>query len=59
MPDDKSKRRPQDASRIKVHEPYEVKYWCQRLGCTQQQRVDAIGRVGVMAGDVEKELRRR
>ena len=32
MPDDKTKRRPQDASRINMHEEYEVRWWCDEFG---------------------------
>ena len=59
MSDDKSKRRPQDASRVNIHEPYEVEYWCEKFGCTKQQLIDAVQKVGAMADDVEKELKRR
>jgi len=59
MSDDKSKRRPQDASRVNIHEPYEVEYWCEKFGCTKPQLIDAVQKVGVMADDVEKELKRR
>lgn len=59
MSDDKSKTRPQDASRVNIHEPYEVEYWCSKFGCTEQELVDAVQKVGVMADDVEKELKRR
>ena len=31
MPDDKSKTRPQDASKVNVHEPYEVEYWTKKI----------------------------
>ncbi len=59
MPDDKSKTRPQDSSRVNVHEPYEVEYWCKHFGCTKQQLVDAVKKVGVMVRDVERELKGR
>jgi hypothetical protein len=56
MPDDKSKTRPQDSSRVNVHEDYEVQYWTQKLGCTAQQLKDAVQKVGVGAAAVELEL---
>lgn len=37
MPDDLTKRRPQDASRININEPYEVRWWTHELGCTERQ----------------------
>ena len=51
MPDDKTKR-PQDASEVNVHEPYEVKYWTDKWtghraaseGCGDESRRDGEGR---------------
>lgn len=40
MSDNKTKTRPQDASRINVNEPHEVKYWTQALGVTKDKLVD-------------------
>lgn len=59
MADDKSKTRPQDALRVNVHEDYEVRYWCEKYGCTAEELKAAVAKVGVMAADVEKELKRR
>jgi hypothetical protein len=59
MADDKSKTRPQDASRVNVHEPYEVEYWCKRFGCTKAQLISAVNAVGTMVKDVERHLQSR
>jgi len=59
MADDKSKTAPQDAQRVSVSEDYEVQYWCGKLGCTREQLIAAVKRVGVMAADVEADLERR
>ena len=56
--DDRTKTVPQDAERINVHEDYEVRYWTQHLGCTPERLKAAVERVGVMAKDVETDLRR-
>ena len=37
MPDNKEKTRPQDAKRINVNEDYELRYWSEKFGCTQEQ----------------------
>ena len=37
MPDDKSKTRPQDASRVNINEQYEVEYWSKKFGVTSDQ----------------------
>ena len=48
MANDKTKKGPQDSSRINVHESYEV-----------NQLKAAVAKVGVSAAAVEKELARR
>jgi hypothetical protein len=57
MSDDKSKRGPQDASRVDIHEDYEVEYWCHKFGCTRHQLVEAVRAVGTSAAAVEKYLK--
>ena len=50
--DDKTKTHPQDASRVNVHEPYEVHYWCNKFGCTEIQLKKAVSEVGTSAKSV-------
>ena len=59
MADDKTKRAPQDSSRINIREDYEVRYWTEKFGCTKQQLEDAVKKVGTSAEAVETELKRR
>jgi len=59
MSDDKSLRTPADAKRVNVGEDYEVRYWTDKWNVTPQQLRAAVDKVGVMADDVERELRRR
>ena len=49
MSDDLTKKRPQDANKINIHEPYEVDYWCNALRCTKQELINAVHTVGVSA----------
>ena len=56
MPDDKTKTRPQDSSKINIHEDYEVRWWCGELGCTKVELVAAVKAVGVSAAAVRKHL---
>ena len=58
MSDDTSKRGPQDRNRISLSEDYEVKYWSEKFGVTQQQLRDAVKKVGNSAAAVENELKR-
>jgi hypothetical protein len=57
MADDKSKRGPQDRSRINLSEDYEVRYWSDKFGVTPHLLKEAVKKVGNSADAVEKELR--
>ena len=59
MGDDKTKKGPQDSSRINVHESYEVEYWSKKFRVTPEQLKAAVVKVGVSSAAVEKELARR
>jgi hypothetical protein len=59
MADNKIKIYPQDAERVNVHENYEVQYWTKKFGCTVIQLKAGVQRMGVMAKDVEWDLKRR
>jgi hypothetical protein len=57
MSDDLTKRRPQVASKVNIHEPYEVAYWKQKFGCTHAQLINTVHAVGVGAHAVENYLK--
>ena len=59
MSDDKTKTAPQDASKINIHEDYEVRYWTKTFGVTPEQLREAVAKVGTSAAAVETELKRR
>lgn len=59
MADNKELTRPQDASRINVHEDYEVQYWTEKFECTREELENAVRRVGVSAEAVEQEINKR
>jgi hypothetical protein len=56
MADNLSKRHPQDASRINIHEDWEVRYWTNKWQVSRQQFMDTVKRVGVQVNDVAKAL---
>lgn len=58
MGDDKTKTGPADASRINVHEDYEVEYWTKKFGVSAAKLKEAVKAVGVMAKDVEAWLKK-
>ncbi len=59
MSDDLTKKRPQDASRINIHEAWEVEYWCKALGCTKDELIAAVAAVGTSVSAVREYLARR
>jgi Protein of unknown function (DUF3606) len=56
MSDDLTKRRPQDSSKVNVHESWEVNWWCGEFNCTKAQLVTAVNAVGVSAAAVRRYL---
>lgn len=56
MADDKTNRGPQDASRINIHEDYEVEYWTKKFGVSRAELEAAVGKAGVSANAVAREL---
>jgi uncharacterized protein DUF3606 len=56
MPDDLSKRGPQDRTQINVNEPWEFDYWSKELGVTPEELRKAVKEVGVMVADVRRYL---
>jgi hypothetical protein len=57
MVDDLSKKGSQDRSRINTHEDYELRYWSERFGVSEDELKAAVKKVGNSAEAVEKELR--
>lgn len=59
MADDKKNTGGQDRLRINVNEDYELRDWSKKFGVTAEQLKAAVKKVGVMAADVEKELKKK
>lgn len=56
MPDNLHIRRPADAKRINVNEPWEVDYWSKALNITPERLRQAVRAAGTMADDVKRHL---
>jgi hypothetical protein len=56
MVDDLKNRGAQDRLRVNVHEDYEVRYWTEKWGVTQEQLVKAVLKAGVSAEAVARQL---
>ena len=50
-------RTPQDVSRVSLAEDWEVRWWCDKFGCTETALRRAYDTVGPSAADVERSLR--
>jgi len=47
---------PRDTSTINIHEPQEVRYWTERLGCTPSALREAVDEVGSSINDIQEYL---
>lgn len=56
MSDDTKQRGPADGKRISLSEDYEVRYWTEALGVTEERLRAVVDRVGPMAEDVRRAL---
>lgn len=56
MSDNLQIRKPLDASRINIHEPYEVNYWCKEFVVSKEALIAAVKAVGTSAAAVKKYL---
>lgn len=56
MPDNLKIRRPLDAKKINVNEPWELSYWTQTLKVSADQLRHAVKIVGPMVDDVKRHL---
>ncbi|GEN29092.1 DUF3606 domain-containing protein [Halovibrio variabilis] len=56
MPDDKTKRSPEDNKQIDINDPSEVSNWCRSLGCTADELKAAVSAVGKSAEKVKEHL---
>ena len=57
--DDKTKKGPQDRSRINIHERYELRYWSKKFGVTEDRLRAAVAKVGTMTDKVGQELKKQ
>ncbi|HZP88249.1 MAG TPA: DUF3606 domain-containing protein [Burkholderiales bacterium] len=52
--DDTTRGRSQDRSKVNLHEDYEVRYWTQALGVSEEQLAQAVKAVGNSADRVRE-----
>jgi len=57
MADDKGNPGRPDRERINMEEDYEVQYWSEKFGVSQEELAAAVEKVGPMASDVKRELK--
>jgi hypothetical protein len=56
MTDNIKRKRPEDPTKINVNQTWEVKYWCNEFGVTEDELKSAVELVGVYVKDVRKYL---
>jgi uncharacterized protein DUF3606 len=59
MADDPSKRGSHDRFRINIKEAYEVHYWAEALGVSEETLRSAVAEAGPMVDDVKEHLQLR
>jgi hypothetical protein len=57
MTDDRSNKGGQDQTRISTNEDYELRYWSEKFGVSQERLKQAVQKVGNSVSAVEKELK--
>lgn len=56
MPDDLTRRKPEDTTKINVNQSWEIEYWTKKLSVTEQQLRTAVNAVGPLVKDVKRYL---
>jgi hypothetical protein len=56
MTDDRSNKGGQDQTRISTNEDYELRYWSEKFGVSQERLKQAVQKVGNSVSAVENEL---
>ena len=56
MPDDLTRKGPEDPKKINVNQSWEIKYWTDKLGVSEQQLRKAVQAVGPLVADVKRYL---
>ena len=59
MADDRNNRGQPDRIKVNIDDPYEVRYWTDRLRCTGEELRDAVGTVGVGVSAVEDYIQKK
>ena len=54
MSDDLSKKKPQDAGKINIHESWELEYWSNHFSIPKEKIIHAVNAVGVSVESVRK-----
>ncbi|MBR4323022.1 DUF3606 domain-containing protein [Treponema sp.] len=57
MPDDLTKKHPQDSSKINLSQQWEIDYWTKILHTTEAKLRIAVSKVGSYVSDVKEYLR--
>ena len=56
MADNLDKKRPHDASKVNVHESWEVTYWTKKFNVSKTQLEEAVKAVGTSAEAIKRHL---
>ena len=57
MQGSKTGRKPDDLSRVNLHETWEIEYWCAHFDTTPEHLRAAVDRAGPSTAEIERELK--
>jgi len=56
MPGNLDRQKPEDPTKINIHQQWELNFWTNELGVTETELKNAVKVVGPMVKDVKKHL---
>ena len=57
--DDLHIKRPEDPTKVNIHEDWELDYWSRELHIPKDELIEIVKKVGVYVSDVKEELKKR
>lgn len=58
MPDDLTRRQPEDPNKININQSWEIEYWSKELRIPSKKLIELVEKVGPLVENVKAELAR-
>lgn len=56
MPDNLTRRQPEDPNKININQSWEIDYWSNKLGISSKKLIELVEKAGPLVEDVKAEL---